>query len=345
MIKVKCHTCGKSLEVPEEYAGKSGKCNSCGGTIRVPMLITRKHIVVLVLVFLFLCLAWSVLMSGYNPNPIDSIGSEKITTEAFDGSKNDPAIREGVTCDIFNVSAELNGDILSFRLETDLPDNADVVVTVSRLYFEKGDANTAYSREYFKQKGKVAYWRTERTCSVADSIFLQSLQEQIDTMASLSMPFEVAQIADEIEVSYVLPAVQDSPEFGNRNANLRGKMVPASDIKSIDAVVQIKRPLGQTGNKTPRAQTASHDTLEIGKSYLLSDTTPLMPEFEPAEPLLAIQNRLMLPAGTTLFIHEKREKEGVPWYGVEAFQTNGSSVGKGWINSIALMGQSITKAD
>jgi len=36
MITYQCPHCGKTLQIPEEYAGKSGKCNHCGQPITVP---------------------------------------------------------------------------------------------------------------------------------------------------------------------------------------------------------------------------------------------------------------------------------------------------------------------
>ena len=36
MIEMKCPHCRKTLIIPAQYAGQSGKCNGCGGQIIVP---------------------------------------------------------------------------------------------------------------------------------------------------------------------------------------------------------------------------------------------------------------------------------------------------------------------
>lgn len=36
MITTQCENCGKFLEIPDQYRGRTGKCNACGGPIRVP---------------------------------------------------------------------------------------------------------------------------------------------------------------------------------------------------------------------------------------------------------------------------------------------------------------------
>lgn len=38
-ITVQCPSCGKVLQIPEKYAGQSGRCNKCGATIAVPPVL------------------------------------------------------------------------------------------------------------------------------------------------------------------------------------------------------------------------------------------------------------------------------------------------------------------
>lgn len=39
MIQYPCPYCGKSLSIPDQYAGKAGKCNHCGHAITVPIAV------------------------------------------------------------------------------------------------------------------------------------------------------------------------------------------------------------------------------------------------------------------------------------------------------------------
>lgn len=75
--------------------------------------------------------------------------------------------------------------------------------------------------------------------------------------------------------------------------------------------------------------------LIIGTRYRLSKETPLMPEFEPSDPMRAIQNIKKIPAGRVVTILSKKEKGASPWYCVK-YETD-----EGWVNSVALLGQSL----
>ena len=76
--------------------------------------------------------------------------------------------------------------------------------------------------------------------------------------------------------------------------------------------------------------------LLVGYYYSLSKKTPLMPEFEPSDPLAAIEKALVLPVGAVIEIISMKMKRFYPWYQV-------NSLGRtGWINSIALAGQDIS---
>ncbi len=365
MIEINCSNCSTRLVIPDQFAGRTGKCNHCGAKVVVPPIaVVREDKVspqkaisryvavarvpgkwLVVIAGAILALAIVLLVSR---SPGDS--SQTVPKPTFEHSEPVNVEPENgrtkvVTCDTFEIAAELRGDELSFHLETDLPDTADIMADVSRVYFEKGKPGTAYSREYFSQKAKVADWRTENTCSIADNVFMESLQEQMNKMASIGMPFEVASISDEIEVSFVLPINQSDPVFGDSNANLHGRMVPESGLKSIRVEKQIHRPLNPTKAELPQAKMAYRDKLEIGSSYRLSGETPLMPEFEPADPLSAITRMTSLPATSTIVVRERREKRGTPWYRAEAYGPGGNRIGQGWINSGALIGQIITIAE
>lgn len=36
MVELNCPTCGKTLRIPDEYRGQTGKCNACGAALLVP---------------------------------------------------------------------------------------------------------------------------------------------------------------------------------------------------------------------------------------------------------------------------------------------------------------------
>ena len=77
--------------------------------------------------------------------------------------------------------------------------------------------------------------------------------------------------------------------------------------------------------------------LEIGARYRLSRETPLMPEFEPKDPIRALQAIKKIPPGGTVMVISRKQKAISPWYYVRY----GSH--EGWINSVALVGQSLER--
>jgi ribosomal protein L40E len=80
--------------------------------------------------------------------------------------------------------------------------------------------------------------------------------------------------------------------------------------------------------------------LAVGQTMSLSRQTPLMPELDPADPMVAMQRMRQLPAGSRISILAVSRKHTVPWYRVRASARSGSSLGSGWINGTALRGQS-----
>ena len=63
-----------------------------------------------------------------------------------------------VVCDKFDFRSKVSGSTLELSLDTDLPDDTVLFVTVSRLYFEKGDSEECV-HNYFSEKSTVGEWR------------------------------------------------------------------------------------------------------------------------------------------------------------------------------------------
>lgn len=82
--------------------------------------------------------------------------------------------------------------------------------------------------------------------------------------------------------------------------------------------------------------------MKAGDELKLTRETLLMPELEPADALEALQKIQRLPIGATIRVKEVTMNRITPWYEVTAISTTGNVIGSGWINSIALQGQSET---
>jgi hypothetical protein len=66
----------------------------------------------------------------------------------------------------------------------------------------------------------------------------------------------------------------------------------------------------------------------------------MMPELEPIDPMEALQRIKQLAPGTQITILRVEQKNSAPWFEIRALSSARGALGSGWINSIALMGQS-----
>lgn len=80
-----------------------------------------------------------------------------------------------------------------------------------------------------------------------------------------------------------------------------------------------------------------HKALKVGQEMVLTKQTPLMPDLEPS--IAALSRIRRLPTGASIRVLRVAKKSFAPWYQVVARSPGGSSLGTGWINSMALSGQ------
>jgi hypothetical protein len=240
----------------------------------------------------------------------------------------------------FEIRHELMGSTLTFWLETDLPDDTNVMVSVWRLYTEAGGVET-YTVDYFDEKSKIGKWRQEQTVEIDNVKWKRELEARRQGLARAGEPFTVAAIDDHIEVGFTVPVNQENPRFGRMNENLVGSVVTQSGpmrLRIIRKNIRINFPLDESSDST---EYASPRDLRVGFTYRLSREIPLMPEFEPQDPLSAAANVKRIPLEGTITVREVRMRGGNPWYQVEAHVPGGREIGEGWVNSIALIGQDI----
>ena len=128
-------------------------------------------------------------------------------------------------CDKFEIVTSINGSTLEVSLETDLPDDTKIMITVDRSYWERGNT-LEYARPYWEQKSSVGEWRKTQKIDISPAGWNQNLKDFQAEMAKATLGFEVARISDNIEVRIVAPLLgQTNSAFGDRNRNLQGKAV------------------------------------------------------------------------------------------------------------------------
>ena len=81
--------------------------------------------------------------------------------------------------------------------------------------------------------------------------------------------------------------------------------------------------------------------LQRGKVYAISKQTPLSPAFKPKDPIKAFGQIKQMPKKTRFKVLKiKKDPSWGTWYYVEAV-----GFGRGWINSVALMNQSLEQVN
>lgn len=81
--------------------------------------------------------------------------------------------------------------------------------------------------------------------------------------------------------------------------------------------------------------------LQIGKTYRLSKKTPLMPVRNPINPMDAMKKIKYLGIGGLIEIIDVDKSSNYPWYNIRTKDATTGKIYTGWINSSALMGQSL----
>ena len=136
-----------------------------------------------------------------------------------------------VVSDRFELQWELDGEDLLLAIDTDLPDEGELSVSVQRSYYQVGDDN-AYSRNYLSVFEPVSRWREPRRIPLDSEAWRADLAAFQNEMAEFAaavrsreagvpvedtVAFEVASIDDDVTIRAVLTLNQDDPRFGGVN--------------------------------------------------------------------------------------------------------------------------------
>ncbi len=242
-----------------------------------------------------------------------------------------------VVCNKFKLVTKVTGSTLNLSVDTDLPDHTVVMVSVSRIYLEKGNP-VRYSEDYVSEKSTIGKWRSKHRISIASEKWKSALRSKQERMSRIGLGFAVASISDKITVRMVVPINQPDPRFGIDNTKLTGKAVRTTGIRVVEDEIKINYPLDSPPvGKSPFPSLHPLE-LEIGIAYVVSRQTPLVPSHNPADPIAALKQMKQIPNGGVFKVLETVKKKGNPWYRVVAFDQRNKRIGTGWINSTALLG-------
>lgn len=94
-----------------------------------------------------------------------------------------------------------------------------------------------------------------------------------------------------------------------------------------------------TDTSKPESEPVDVNTLKTGVKYEVLGELPLMPDFDPDDPLNAITRIEKIREGDTFVVTSINRRSPNPWYFVETTGKESAMVRKGWINSVAMKGQ------
>ena len=266
---------------------------------------------------------------------------------AFDESEGTDSSAAGqiqeVRSDVFEIGAELADGMLHVSLHTDLPEYAEIAVTVSRSYYE-GQKSERYSHDYFSESSTVGQWRETRSIRIDDDKWKGSLRDFQVERSGIGAGFDVSSFGNSIDVAMVVHANQDDPRFGERNKNLVGKAVASDGLRVIRNEAKIDSPLVLSVSDSFSDPKLDPLDLEVGAIYVLPVDTPIMQYPDPADPMVAMRQMMFAQKELRFEIIGSRMVDGWKWYEVLVFDEDPSDNFYGWVKSTELVGRDVRRA-
>jgi hypothetical protein len=199
-------------------------------------------------------------------------GTEKkeAVSTVDDNQKTISSVNSKVFCNSFNINTILKGRELEFWLNTDLPDNTLVMVSVSRRYWIKGSSGI-YSGSYYGKSIFVYELRKPVTVILDDKQWRRQVEEKHKQIDPSGEPLQVSKISDEVELKLVVPINQDNSAFGPRNVNLEGTMVTAEQgFKIIRKEKMFIIPFGKAISARARERNVATRSSKTMRDWALS---------------------------------------------------------------------------
>lgn len=187
------------------------------------------------------------------------------TKETRNKQKSANLKNDEIVCDKFNFDSNLIDNQLTLSIDSDLPEFTDIIVSVSRSYWQQGN-DDEYSIDYFKEKSTIQQWKQKRNINLLNSDWSEKLISHQNKMSEYGVDFQfkVDNVSNDINISAIVPIKQSNQIFGIRNENLVGKEVLQTNINVIQNVVLIDYPITGYIIKEKSKILQSSNTILIG---------------------------------------------------------------------------------
>ena len=246
--------------------------------------------------------------------------------------------RTQVVCDSFTIKSQVEEANLTFHLDTDLPEDTTVMVSVSRGYQQKGE-DSNFSLDYYSAKSTVRGLKIPKTIELDNSKWSKDLDAKNLELSRIGLEFQVSTVSNNVEVRMVVPIRQDNPAFGEDNSMLTGKLVTTTGLRVVESETIFDFKIAMNEGAGERPPSLDPFNLDVGQSYVVGKDTPLMPEHTPSDPMETLKKFKTISSAGGFNVVGTFDKTGTEWYKVNAFDSDMENLGTGWINSVSLVGQ------
>ncbi len=246
-----------------------------------------------------------------------------------------------VVADRFEIQGKLEGDQVTFWLETDLPDNVTVTADVAREYMARTpEGSEMYAPTYWSEELTVGALRNPQTVLLDDAQWAEDVERSLTMFAIADYPVAIVSISQVVTVSLMAPGIERLPALEPDARNLTGKAVVVEDGRHlVQAEAAFPYPLSVPVKR--ETDWVNPEKLQVGQRYRLSRKANVLPEFESADPLVDIANMTVVPGGTVIEIRRIDDSGHSRRYLVRA-RGDTDTVG-GWISAGGLVAQTLER--
>ena len=247
-----------------------------------------------------------------------------------------------ITVDKFNLKTSFKAPYLILSLDSDLPDTTHIVISVSRPFSKKGNSNN-YSIDYKFIKTTAGEARNPIKIKIDNQAWLKKLKAQQAEASRFGNNYQVNKIKPIIKADATLPVDQPDPRFGKNNRNITGKAVtePYRGRKEVRTEISISSSFQNSSGLSQRQANLDPFNLDSGIAYIVSKRTPILDSPRPFNPVASTRNAQYAQAGGLITIQGSQTFSNIKWYKVKAQSGANSRPIYGWINSFALIGQTL----
>ena len=247
-----------------------------------------------------------------------------------------------ITVDKFSLKSSFKAPYLILSLDTDLPDTTHIVISVSRPFSKKGNSNN-YSIDYKFIKTTAGEARKPIKIKIDNQAWLEKLKAQQAEASRFGNNYQINKIKPIIKADATLPVGQPDFRFGENNRNITGKAVtePYRGRKEVRTEISIPSSFQSSSVLQKRQASLDPFNLDAGITYIVTKRTPIMDSPRPFDPAASARNAQYARAGNLVTIQGSQTFSNIKWYKVKAQIRRNTRPIYGWINSFALIGQTL----